>query len=296
MCYVQADREDVISEASKLVEEFNCLPGRAGYFTETFCIHARFFKPENGERVDAIRNAIAHKGLSDELQAVLLVSLMEAADRVDSTTGLHMAYLKKWAPRAFNRLELRLPEVLARSPHGKGEAHHLDAVQAASELEGDVCYLDPPYNQHSYLNNYHIWETLVRWDKPESYGIAKKRLDCRVRKSQFNTRAGIRSAMDEVIRNVKSRFLVVSFNDEGFLGRSEMESMLGERGHVEVVGIDFKRYVGAQIGIYNPQGKKVGRVGRLRNKEFLYLVGEPAAVSRMNRAIGEDLQLGLAGV
>ena len=50
---------------------------------------------------------------------------------------------------------------------GKGEAHGLEALEAARSLEADVAYIDPPYNQHSYLGNYHVWETLELWDKPE---------------------------------------------------------------------------------------------------------------------------------
>ena len=159
------------------MSEFNALRGSPGYFTETFCVRSRFFQPKNGERIDAIREAIAARGLAPELEAVMLVSLMEAADRVDSTTGLQMAYLKQWAPRAHRDLELRVPDVLPRAANGKGRATCLDALEAAAALEADVAYVDPPYNQHSYLGNYHVWESLVRWDKPEVYGVACKRSD-----------------------------------------------------------------------------------------------------------------------
>jgi len=64
----------------------------------------------------------------------------------------------------------------------------------------------------------------------------------------------------------------VSFSNEGYVSREEMERLLRRHGEVRVIAVDFKRYVGAQIGIYNRQGKKVGRVGRLRNTEYLYLV------------------------
>ena len=155
-CYVQADLEDVRQDAESLIAEFNRLSGKAGYFTDTFCVCSRFFMPKSGERVDAIRDAIESKGLAPELRAVVLVSLMEAADRVDSTTGLQMAYLKQWAPRASNDLILRMPNVLPRARNGKGRAFGMEAHQAASELVADVAYIDPPYNQHSYLGNYHV--------------------------------------------------------------------------------------------------------------------------------------------
>ncbi len=270
-CYVQADAEDVRADAERLVRELNRLPGAPGYFTDTFCVQSRFFQPKNGARVDAIREAIVQKSLPPELEAVMLVSLMEAADRVDSTTGVQMAYLKEWAPRAHKELELRVPAVLPQAPHGKGEAHELDARVAAETLEADLYYLDPPYNQHKYLGNYHIWESLVRWDKPETYGVACKRVDCRTRGSVFNSRPQILEAMRNIISSARAKYLVVSFSNEGYIAREDMETLLRERGEVTVIEADFKRYVGAQIGIYNPAGAKVGKVSHLRNKEYLYL-------------------------
>lgn len=275
-CYVQADAEDVIDDSRRLVREFNAMKGEPGYFTETFCVKSRFFQPKNGARVDAIREAIARKALSPELEAVMLVALMEAADRVDSTTGLQMAYLKTWAPRAHNDLELRVPDVLPRAQNGKGQATCLEALEAANVLEADVAYLDPPYNQHSYLGNYHVWESLVRWDKPEVYGIACKRVDVRQRQSLFNSRPRFADAMRRLLNAVRAPVIVVSFNNEGYINKADMESMLsslwGGEGKVTTIKNDFKRYVGAQIGIHNPRGEKVGTVSHLRNKEFVYVV------------------------
>lgn len=280
-CYVQADAEDVLADATQLVAEFNRLPGLAGYVTETFCIRSRFFQPKNGERIDAIREAIAAKGLEPELEAVMLVSLMEAADRVDSTTGLQMAYLKSWAPRASNDIELRVPNILPRAAAGKGEAHSLEAIEAARQLSADITYLDPPYNQHSYLGNYHVWESLVRWDKPEVYGIACKRVDVRERRSVFNSRPRCAAAMRDLLAAITSPVIIVSFNNEGFLGRDELEAMLAGlwdgTGQVAIIENDFKRYIGAQIGIHNLAGEKVGRVSHLRNKEFVYVVTRDGA-------------------
>ncbi len=275
-CYVQADAEQVLDDAEKLVRELNSLKGAPGYFTETFCVKSRFFQPRNGERIDAVREAIAAKGLAPELEAVMLVSLMEAADRVDSTTGVQMAYLKSWAPRAHHDLSLRVPGVLPRAAHGKGRATHLDALDAASELEGDAAYIDPPYNQHSYLGNYHVWESLVRWDKPEVYGVACKRVDVRERKSTFNSRQHAAGALKQLLSRVRARTLIVSFSNEGYVTRGEMEALLtglwDGQAKVATIENDFKRYVGAQIGIHNPKGEKVGKVSHLRNKEFVYVV------------------------
>lgn len=274
-CYVQADAEDVFSDATRLADEFNALKGSPGYFTETFCVQSHFFQPKNGERVDAIREEIERKGLRPELQAVMLVSLMEAADRVDSTCGVQMAYLREWAPRANNDLTLRTPYVLNRAAFGKGWSFALDAMEAAGSLDADVVYIDPPYNQHSYLSNYHIWESLIRWDKPEVYGVACKRIDCKTRKSKFNWKSKCVEATDEVLAAVRAKNLVISLSNEGFISRANMEMMLGDAypgAQVEIQEIEYKRYVGAQIGIYNPQGDKVGTPDHLTNKEMLFIV------------------------
>ncbi len=277
-CYVQADREELLASAAEHIARYNQLPPRPGYFTETFCRRSRFFQEHNGARVDAIREAITKDAHEPELEAVLLTSLMEAADRVDSTTGVQMAYLKSWAQRSYNALELRTPDLVPRAPAGKSAAHQLDAAEAARTLSADIAYIDPPYNQHKYLGNYHIWETLVCWDQPETYGVACKRVDCRERTSPFNSRRRIQTAIASVFDSIAPRVqaMIVSFSNEGFLSRAELEEMLARHGHVTVLEHDYKRYVGAQIGIFNPKGKRVGKVSHLRNKELMYVVGGEA--------------------
>lgn len=269
--YVQADRERWITQAEVVLAELRGVKPEAGWFTGAFCEDARYFHPDNGARIDAMRDRIEAMALEPELKAVVLVSLMEAADRVDSTAGVQMAYMKRWAPRALKPLELRLPD-LVPSVGAPCRATQGDAVEMAGDIEAELIYLDPPYNQHSYLANYHVWESLVLWDRPETYGIANKRVDVKTRKSAFNSRPGIGPALRSVVERVRAPNLIVSFNDEGYLSREELTAMLSARGHVQVVEIAHPRYVGARIGIHNPKGEKVGQVGRLRNVEHLFVV------------------------
>lgn len=272
--YVQADRERWLEKAEGVLAELRAVKPEAGWFTQAYCEDARFFHPDNGAVIDAMRERIAAMALEPELEAIALVALMEAADRVDSTAGLQMAYMKTWAARALKPLELRMPDILPGVADGPCRATRADAVELAPEVGADLVYLDPPYNQHSYLGNYHCWESLVLWDKPETYGVANKRVDVRTRKSAFNSRPGIGPALKAVIEGVRAPNLVVSFNDEGYLSRDQLVEMLSVRGEVQVIEIARPRYVGARIGIHNPKGEKVGSVGRLRNVEYLFVVGE----------------------
>lgn len=273
---IQADLERWGERAKRLVQELSEVAPQAGWFTEAFCERARYFHPANGAMIDAVRERIARLSLEPELEAIALTALIQAADKVDSTAGVQMAFMKRWAPRALKPLTLKTPELLPSAASGPGRATRADVLDMAAEVEADLVYLDPPYNQHSYLGNYHVWESLVLWDKPQTYGVANKRIDCRTRKSAFNFRGGIGPALTQVIEAVRSPNLIVSFNDEGFLRADELVDMLGSRGPVRIIEVERPRYVGARIGIHDRKGVRVGQVGRLRNTERLFVVGDGA--------------------
>ena len=280
-CFVATDAAEVDLQALREVfSELNQLPGADGYVTETFSRRARYFQEPNARRIDAIRDAIERDWSGHELHPVLLAALILAADRVDSTTGVQMAYLKQWSPRSYQPLDLKIPDLLA----GPGAAIRGDATIVVGRVPGvDFAYLDPPYNQHRYAGNYHVWETLVAWDSPEHYGVACKRVGLRGDEgaSVFNRRREAPEAMTSLVASVDAEVVVISGSDEGWVPVDALADMAAGRGAVEVLAFDSKRYVGAQIGIYDPRGEKVGRPGRARNTEYLIVAGPPSLVSRM---------------
>ncbi len=292
------------------VTHLNAVPGKPGYVTEMFSHQARYFQPHNAARIDAVRDAIDSEYAGSPLFPLLLTSLIEAADRVDSTTGVQMAYVKQWAPRSAKPLELRVPELLS----GPGRAIQGDAVELTSGPglgHFNLAYLDPPYNQHRYFTNYHVWETLVAWDAPEAYGVARKRLDARdpSTHSVFNSKRTMPEALASVVQSVDCDLLVLSYNNESWLGLEELEAMCairagsGERGgrgggsdnEVATLAFDSARYVGARIGIFDPSGRKVGRVSHLSNQELVVIAGEPALVRHVVEA-AEGVATGAASL
>lgn len=298
-CFIATDADAIDrSELQAAIETLQALPGERGYFTRTFCESSRFFQPKNGMRVDAIRSALATDYRESALYPILLVALMLAADRVDSTTGVQMAYLKQWAPRASNDLELRIPELIP----GGGSTVGGDVMQTIDLLPHvDLMYVDPPYNQHRYFTNYHIWETLVRWDSPEPYGVACKRIDSRdaSTKSVFNMKREMPSALADVLSRARADVLVVSYNDESWVTPEAIMRTLRDAGHedVRMLAFDSKRYVGAQIGIFNPSGEKVGKVSHLRNTEYVFVAGPTdqvdAAVAVADTQVAPQKQMAL---
>jgi adenine-specific DNA-methyltransferase len=289
-CYVATDAAAIDQhELAAAIRDLDARPGADGYVTDTFCVRSRFFQAFNGRRIDAVRDAIAADYGASALAPVLLTSLIEAADRVDSTTGVQMAYVKQWAPRSFRPLELRAPELLA----GPGRAVRGDACDLAATVGSfDFAYLDPPYNQHRYFTNYHIWETLVAWDAPVHYGVACKRVDARDpdTRSPFNERGRMADALAGVIRDVDAGVVAVSYNDESWVAIDDLEAMVaGRGGAVCTLAFDSRRYVGAQIGIHNPQGKKVGKVSHLRNVEYVVVGGDREAIRLVAARFGANV-------
>lgn len=278
-CYIETDAELVDqAEVQDALDYLQSLPSRRGYVTQVFCESARYFHPMNGVRIDAIRDGIDEHYSESALRPILLTSLLEAADAVDSTVGLQMAFLKQWAPRALKELRLQVPALVP----GTGRAVRGDATEVAAELPPvDFAYLDPPYNQHRYFTNYHVWETLVRWDAPAHYGVACKRVDSRdpETKSPFNSRQTATEQLRRTLLATRTEILALSFSDEGFISIEDLVSMCEARGdHVEVLEFSGQRHIGSRIGIHDKNGKVVGHPGKSKNTEFILISGERSRV------------------
>lgn len=271
-CYLEATPDDA-DTARHHFNEMDLLDPVDGYFTETFCRRSRFFTERNGKIIDAWRGYLAATQMSPVVRSIVTIAMIEAADRVDSTTGIQAAYLKQYADRAHNRIELRLPPIPLYGPVGKGVQGEASLV--ASEWKGDAAYLDPPYNAPSYASYYHIWETLARGDEPEVYGVACKRVDTRENKSEFNKKQGALLAFEATLRGLKDcKLVVVSYSNEGFIPLESMVDALkktaaeGTAAQVTVEEIDYERYIGAKIGGSNAkEGRKLPVV--TTNKEYI---------------------------
>jgi len=92
-------------------------------------------------------------------------------DRVANTVGHYDAYIKK---------EIKIENFVLKMPNinydfnSKNEIYNLDANTLIRQIECDVLYLDPPYNSRQYSDSYHLLENIMRWEKPEVHGEAKK--------------------------------------------------------------------------------------------------------------------------
>ena len=276
--YVETDGATVDgAELRGLLAHLASRPGVDGYVTDVFCRRARFFHPDNGRRIDAVLAELGGPLASHPLRPIALTALIEGADRVDSTTGVQMAFLKEWAPRAHRPLELRAPALLP----GEGRAVRGDAAHLGGRLGSfDLAYLDPPYNQHRYDANYHVWETIIAGDQPSHYGVACKRSDLRdaTTRSAFNSRRTMPAALAATLAALDAEVVLVSHSDEAWVALDDLLAWCSRFGAARALAFESARDVGARIGVHDPAGRRVGEPGRLRNVEYLVVAGPGPAV------------------
>ena len=255
--------------------------------TATFCESSRYFRPENGARIDAVRDVIErdYAGIGPVAGAAHQPARGGGPGRLDRrpADGLPQAV---GGPGRTSRCGCGYRTWW---PGPVGPSGGMPAIWSGPTSLGpvDLAYLDPPYNQHRYDSNYHVWETIVAWDAPSHYGIACKREDLRdpFGRSAFNSRRTMPAAMARVVGEVQAEVVVLSYNNESWLSFDELHELCASRGHVEVLAFDSARYVGARIGIHNPAGDKVGRISHLRNTEYMLVAGERSRVQAMVAAV-----------
>ena len=195
-----------------------------------------YLTPENAARLDAIIHQIRSwriSGLLDESEIwLLIVSVIDAADRVANISGTYGAYLKNWQQNSLHDLKLRIPSTVEGPV---GEAHRCDASDWIEQVDCDLLYLDPPYNQRQYGANYHLPEVLSLLPMEESDDSIEAQLYGKTGllpwkdvASPLCSRRGTecRDSMETVIQRARARGIVFSYSEEGILSRDQIEQML----------------------------------------------------------------------
>ena len=198
-----------------------------------------YFSNKNAVRIDFIRNTIEawkKTGLLNELEYFyLLAALIEGVPSVSNTTGTYGAYLKQWDKRSFKELELFRLDVIDNGRNNK--CYNDDALKLIDSLEGNIIYIDPPYNERQYASNYHILETISKYDYPEIRGITGLR-PYKEQKSPFCIKAQVNEAFEYLISKTKFENIVMSYSNDGIMSENVIETVLKKFGLPET----YKRY------------------------------------------------------
>jgi len=245
---------DPLRPVAAVLEYLDNLPGTRGFMYHHYTPggtasrqHQRaYFSDENGQKIDAVRELLAEwleSGLitQDEFY-VLLAALLESIPFVSNIAGTYGAFLKGWDPRALKPLALRVPPlVLDGRTHEQHEVYHEDANQVVRRITCDVLYLDPPYNSRQYIANYHLLETVARWDQPEIYGRAGLR-PYQSEKSLYCDASQAPAAFADLVSHARADHILLSYNSEGLIPEEAILDSLSARGRVKIYEQPYRRF------------------------------------------------------
>ena len=240
---------------NKIIDYLNKLPPMEGFIYQNYCPSGTkkldsprmYFTDGNGMQIDAIRPKIQewkdNNLISEDEFYILLTSLLEAIPYVANISGNYAAYLKEWDPRALKSIKLKVPVI----PESKrvNKAFKEDANILIKKINSDILYLDPPYNTRQYAPNYFLLELIAEgWfngRKPKIYGKTGMRA-YEEQKSAFCQKNSVLNAFEDLIRHAETRFILLSYNDEGLMSEDEIVNILSSRGKVQIFKRPHRRY------------------------------------------------------
>ena len=233
-----------------------------------------YFTAENSTRIDAAREELEGWRVSarvdEDTYYVLLAAIIEGADAVANTAGVYASYMKRWQPNARRRFSIN-PQAPLRG-EAAARAYLMDATEAAREIGGvDLIYIDPPYNSRQYVAYYHIPEILARgWRDGGGPAIRGKvgLLAGKEGRSDWSHGRRVKRLFATLLGTTRARHALISFNSEGHLAPSALESLLVEASVDGVVAHFTQRY-----RRYRADSEREGRhYHRDQALEHLYLI------------------------
>ena len=295
-CYLRNKQAPESYQA--LIDHLNNVPSLDGWFTENYggretdsgAIQSdglkRPWQIHNTRRLDGIRTEIDRLDLDEVEFAVAITSLILALDKVDSTLGHYVSYLKDWSSRSYKEMKLEVPLLYRNEPDH--QIFNADIFETIDRVETDLSYFDPPYGSNNekmppsrvrYASYYHLWKTICENDQPELVGKARRRVDCgdRVAASVFEefrrndetSRYFAVEAIEELLRLTRSKWIMLSYSSSGRATAGELRDVLVSIGNIIAVReIDYRRNVMSSMRwtddwISNAES---------RNRELLFLL------------------------
>jgi len=206
---------------------------------------AMYLTVDNGRRIDFIRDSIdewKNKELLTDTEYYYLISvLIQAIPFVSNITGTYGAYLKKWDKRSLKKLNLKPLSVINNNRNN--ESFNEDANDLIKRIKADITYVDTPYNNRQYASNYHLLENVSRNNKPKLKGKTSI-FDWKSLRSDYSMKKHALSAMEDLIKNLCSKHIILSYSNEGIIPEQELVDVISKYSTVpvEVEHIDYRKY------------------------------------------------------
>jgi len=235
-----------LDNQDKLIDKLNMLPlvGN-GFVFKNYCLGSgserQYFSDYNGKKIDTIRKKIEEWKIGNEINFkqyyFLLSSLLESADKVANTASVYGAFLKHLKKSA--QKELVLQPANFEINDNEHVVFNKDSNELIKEISGDILYLDPPYNARQYGSNYHMLNTIAKYDDFEPKG--KTGLPS-YQKSKYCSKNSILIEFESLIKDARFKYIFLSYNNEGLMSVNDVQAIMEKYGNYDVAKIDYQRF------------------------------------------------------
>ncbi len=235
-----------IDAVHSYIEELNALPLiDNGFIYRNYCMgggsERLYFSDHNGRKIDTIRTKIeawhSNNKISDDIYYFLLCSLMESADKVANTASVYGAFLKQLKKSAS--AELVLQPAMYDTNSNEHIVYNEDANSLIKHIEGDILYLDPPYNARQYGANYHMLNTIAEYKEFEPKGKTGLRDYAR---SKYCGSKSVNREFELLIKNANFRYIFLSYNNEGLMDMERIKFIMSKYGHYDLAQKEHQRF------------------------------------------------------
>jgi adenine-specific DNA-methyltransferase len=214
------------------IEELNSLKGIEGFIFEEYSENGKserqYFSENNGKKDNYI---------NEDLYFFLLASLLESADKVANTASVYGAFLKHLKKTA--QKEMILEPAFFSINDNSHSVFNEDSNQLIKSISGDILYLDPPYNAREYGANYHLLNTIAKYDDFMPKGKTGLR---EYKRSLYCKRGEVVNSFEELIKNANFKYIFLSYNNEGLMASETIKNILSKYGRYDLATTDYQRF------------------------------------------------------
>jgi len=236
-------------DVDNLFFELNSLPGKDGLIYKNYCFGGSgskmYFSDSNGRKLDAIRQRIEElkNGIDDNAYFLLLASLLESADKVANTATVYASHLKQLKKSA--RKDLILTPANFHWSNNTHDVYCMNANALIHSVEGDVLYLDPPYNHRQYGLYYHLLNAIAKYEIND------------YQRSNWCSSGKVEFEFEYLIRNARFKYIFLSYNNEGIMPTQIIRAVMEKYGKYDLAETEYQRFKADKTENRNHKADKV---------------------------------------
>jgi adenine-specific DNA-methyltransferase len=237
------------AKIERLIADYNAVVAMTdNYMSDNFA--DTFFSRADCRKIGYIREDIETRYACGEInereRALLITSLLYAADKIANTCGHYDAF--RQGVEFDRHLELSVP-LPSDNLNGANACYNEDTNELVKRITADLVYIDPPYNSRQYCDAYHLLENIARWERPSVKGVARKMDRTRLKSDYCTSKAA--AAFEDLIRNINARYILLSYNNMAQKGNDRSNAKISDddimralsaKGEVRVFTQDYKPF------------------------------------------------------